>query len=211
MVEKLCQRFANTDDERIWRDIAYCLSLLPFKSERSFRRLLEGLPAYQDKLHEKSVYKSFQEIIAKVTCRDAKRFEDEELTRSVSQGRLQKAGKPELKAIIDEFEQKIQKLSGESTEDTEEGAGEEEAVPASNMGNNSNSGNTSTRSASRKKRGEYNTQNHKIMTFANVIDIGATRETRPQRRATQKRKRVIVEESEDEESEDDVSMSEGED
>lgn len=49
------------------------------------------------------------------------------------------------------------------------------------------------------------------MTFANVIDIGATRETRPQRRATQKRKRVIVEESEDEESEDDVSMSEGED
>lgn len=67
MVDKLCQRFANTDDERVWRDIAFCLSLLPFKSERSFRKLLEGMPLYQDKLHEESVHKSFLEIIAKVS------------------------------------------------------------------------------------------------------------------------------------------------
>ena len=66
MVDKLCQRFTNTEDERIWRDIAFCLSLLPFKSERSVRKLLEGLPNYQDKLHIESVHKSFQEIILKV-------------------------------------------------------------------------------------------------------------------------------------------------
>ncbi|KAI7859019.1 armadillo-type protein [Circinella umbellata] len=65
VVDKLCQRFTNTEDERIWRDIAFCLSLLPFKSERSVRKLLEGLPSYQDKLHIESVHKSFQEIILK--------------------------------------------------------------------------------------------------------------------------------------------------
>ncbi|KAI9311766.1 non-SMC mitotic condensation complex subunit 1-domain-containing protein [Dichotomocladium elegans] len=98
VVDKLCMRFANTDDERIWRDIAFCLSLLPFKSERSFKKLMEGLPNYQDKLHEESVLKSFQDIIAK--------------------GRLQKVAKPELKAIIDELDQKLQKHCG--NEKTEE-------------------------------------------------------------------------------------------
>lgn len=67
MVDKLCQRFVNTDDQRIWRDIAFCLSLLPFKSEKSYRKLLENMPGYQDKLHEESVHRSFMEIIAKVT------------------------------------------------------------------------------------------------------------------------------------------------
>ncbi|KAI8140581.1 armadillo-type protein [Fennellomyces sp. T-0311] len=98
VVDKLCQRFANTDDERIWRDIAFCLSLLPFKSERSFRKLLEGLPTYQDKLHVESVHKSFQEIIAK--------------------GRLQKSAKPELKSVLDELDQKIARKSGETAEET---------------------------------------------------------------------------------------------
>ena len=43
IVEKLCQRFRLSDDPRQWRDIAFCLSLLPFKSERSVKRLIEGL------------------------------------------------------------------------------------------------------------------------------------------------------------------------
>lgn len=67
MVDKLCQRFVNTDDQRIWRDIAFCLSLLPFKSEKSYRKLMENMAGYQDKLHEESVHRSFMEIIAKVT------------------------------------------------------------------------------------------------------------------------------------------------
>ncbi|KAI8393588.1 non-SMC mitotic condensation complex subunit 1-domain-containing protein [Radiomyces spectabilis] len=91
VVDKLCQRFQNTDDERTWRDIAFCLSLLPFKSERSYRKLLESLPMYQDKLHVESVHKSFLEIVAK--------------------GRAQKLQKPELKSVIDELEQKLEKQS----------------------------------------------------------------------------------------------------
>jgi condensin complex subunit 1 len=42
IVEKLCQRFRLTTDERQWREIAFCLSLLPFKSEKSMKRLIEG-------------------------------------------------------------------------------------------------------------------------------------------------------------------------
>jgi condensin complex subunit 1 len=42
IVEKLCQRFRLAKGERQWRDIAFCLSLLPFKSERSVKKLIEG-------------------------------------------------------------------------------------------------------------------------------------------------------------------------
>ncbi|GAC94074.1 condensin complex subunit [Pseudozyma hubeiensis SY62] len=65
VVDKLCQRFRLTNSERQWRDIAFCLSLLPYKSERSVKKLIEGLPFYQDKLYHAEVYKRFQEILAK--------------------------------------------------------------------------------------------------------------------------------------------------
>lgn len=65
IVEKLCQRFRLANDERQWRDISFCLSLLPFKSERSMKKLIEGLPFYQDKLHEETVFRRFSEILAK--------------------------------------------------------------------------------------------------------------------------------------------------
>lgn len=66
IVDKLCQRFLTAEDERSWRDIAYCLSLLHYKSEKTFKKLLEGWPSYQDKIHEDGVHKSFLEIIQKV-------------------------------------------------------------------------------------------------------------------------------------------------
>ncbi len=69
IVEKLCQRFRLSEDTRQWRDIAFCLSLLPFKSERSVKKLIEGLPFYRDKLHEEGVYARFQEILVKVRTR----------------------------------------------------------------------------------------------------------------------------------------------
>ncbi|UZJ56124.1 hypothetical protein CBS101457_005444 [Exobasidium rhododendri] len=65
VVEKLCQRFRLTSEERQWRDVAFCLSLLPYKSDRSVKRLIEGLPFYQDKLHDAVVFKRFSEILAK--------------------------------------------------------------------------------------------------------------------------------------------------
>ncbi|KAF9092669.1 Condensin complex subunit [Mortierella sp. AD031] len=101
MTEKLCQRFKNTDKPRGWRDIAFCLSMLPFKTEKSFKRLLEGFPNYQDKVYEEQVFKSLMDIVAK--------------------GRQMKPPKPELKPIIDEFEGKLQeyKAKGEEVQDTE--------------------------------------------------------------------------------------------
>ncbi|KAH9963997.1 non-SMC mitotic condensation complex subunit 1-domain-containing protein [Lactifluus volemus] len=79
IVEKLCQRFRLTDDTRQWRDIAFCLSLLPFKSERSVKKLIEGLPFYRDKLHEEGVYARFQEILVKARSNKAANKPDSEL------------------------------------------------------------------------------------------------------------------------------------
>ncbi|KAF9269363.1 hypothetical protein L218DRAFT_1072228 [Marasmius fiardii PR-910] len=65
IVDKLCQRFRATDSPRQWRDIAFCLSLLPYKSEKSIKKLVESLPTYQDKLHAEGVYEKFSEILTK--------------------------------------------------------------------------------------------------------------------------------------------------
>ena len=91
IVEKLCQRFSGTSQPRQWRDIAFCLSLLPFNSDNAVKKLLEGTsprrlgvrdgfpeltlafvdstgqPFYQDKLHEETVYKRFGEILTKAS------------------------------------------------------------------------------------------------------------------------------------------------
>lgn len=45
-----------------------CLSMLPYKSEKSVKKLQDALPMYQDKLGEPTVYKRFEEILNKV-CR----------------------------------------------------------------------------------------------------------------------------------------------
>ncbi|WFD23771.1 condensin complex non-SMC subunit Cnd1 [Malassezia equina] len=66
VIEKLCQRFRLTAEERQWRDIAYCLSLLPYRSERSIKKLLEGLPYYQDKLYVPDVHQRFTDILTKM-------------------------------------------------------------------------------------------------------------------------------------------------
>ncbi|KAJ8693502.1 condensin complex non-SMC subunit Cnd1 [Pleurotus ostreatus] len=79
IVEKLCQRFRLTEDPRQWRDIAFCLSLLPFKSERSVKKLIEGLPNYRDKLHEDVVYQRFTEILQKARTNKSTNKPDTEL------------------------------------------------------------------------------------------------------------------------------------
>ncbi|GAA5965910.1 hypothetical protein JCM21900_006039 [Sporobolomyces salmonicolor] len=113
IVEKLCQRFQSTTESRQWRDIAFCLSLLPFNSDTAVKKLTEGLPFYQDKLHEETVYKRFGEILAKIraptnklsrTDGDLKEFEDaleqhrakgtedQELQRKVQKSRKKAGG-----------------------------------------------------------------------------------------------------------------------
>ena len=66
IVEKLIMRFKNADNDRQCRDIAFCLSLLPFSSEKSIKKLIDGMPHYQDKLYEHTVWKHFQEVLSKV-------------------------------------------------------------------------------------------------------------------------------------------------
>ncbi|KAJ7650604.1 non-SMC mitotic condensation complex subunit 1-domain-containing protein [Roridomyces roridus] len=79
IVEKLCQRFHLSEEPRQWRDIAFCLSLLPFKSERSVKKLIEGLPFYRDKLHEETVYERFSEILNKARQNKSANKPDTEL------------------------------------------------------------------------------------------------------------------------------------
>ncbi|EMD38787.1 hypothetical protein CERSUDRAFT_133306 [Gelatoporia subvermispora B] len=79
IVEKLCQRFRLSEDPRQWRDIAFCLSLLPFKSERSVKKLIEGLQFYRDKLPEETVYARFQEILTKARANKSANKPDAEL------------------------------------------------------------------------------------------------------------------------------------
>ncbi|KAK2461131.1 hypothetical protein APHAL10511_006658 [Amanita phalloides] len=79
IVEKLCQRFRLTEDPRQWRDIACCLSLLPYKSEKSVKKLIEGLQFYRDKLHEPTVFERFTEILNKARTNKSKDKPDNEL------------------------------------------------------------------------------------------------------------------------------------
>ena len=55
------------------------MSLLPFKSERSVKRLIEGLQFYRDKLHEPVVFTKFQEILAKARANKSANKPDAEL------------------------------------------------------------------------------------------------------------------------------------
>ncbi|KAF9174343.1 Condensin complex subunit [Mortierella sp. AD010] len=101
MTEKLCQRFRNTDEPRGWRDIAFCLSMLPFKTEKCYRKLLEGFPHFQDKVGEKNVFGYLFDIVVK--------------------GRAIKPPKPDIIKLIDEFEGKLMEYRAKchESQDTE--------------------------------------------------------------------------------------------
>ncbi|RXG56719.1 Condensin complex subunit 1 [Armadillidium vulgare] len=60
-IEKLCHRLQATHVPRQWRDISYCLSLLPY-SDKGVQKLIENFSAYSDKLHEEEVYNLFMTI-----------------------------------------------------------------------------------------------------------------------------------------------------
>ncbi|XP_018408739.1 PREDICTED: condensin complex subunit 1 isoform X1 [Nanorana parkeri] len=84
LVEKMCHRFRTARTERQWRDLAHCLSLLPF-SEKGLVKMQDCFDCYGDKLSDDAVYNSFLSII----------------------GKMRKGAKPELKSMIDEFENKL--------------------------------------------------------------------------------------------------------
>ncbi|KAL7097778.1 hypothetical protein ACP275_10G163900 [Erythranthe tilingii] len=93
LVEKLCNRFTGVSDIRQWEYISYCLSQLAF-TEKSMRRLMESIKAYEHVLSEDTVMDNFRNIINK-----GKKF-----------------AKPEVKSSIEEFEERINKLHNEKKE-----------------------------------------------------------------------------------------------
>ncbi|GAB5573464.1 condensin complex subunit 1 [Prionailurus iriomotensis] len=84
LVEKLCQRFRTARTERQYRDLAYCVSQLPL-TERGLRRMLDNFDCFGDKLSDESIFSAFLSVV----------------------GKLRRGAKPEGKAVIDEFEQKL--------------------------------------------------------------------------------------------------------
>ncbi|XP_060046188.1 condensin complex subunit 1 isoform X2 [Erinaceus europaeus] len=84
LVEKLCQRFRTARTERQYRDLAYCVSQLPL-TERGLRKMLDNFDCFGDKLSDESVFSAFLSVVSK----------------------LRRGAKPEGKAMIDEFEQKL--------------------------------------------------------------------------------------------------------
>jgi len=104
LVEKLCHRFRATRTQRQWRDIAFCLSLLPY-SDRGLKKLNENLGCWSDKLHEDFVYESICVIFAGVK-------------KSASIGSAAAAGnKQEIKALLEEMEQKVEEFRSKGVED----------------------------------------------------------------------------------------------
>ncbi|XP_051138576.1 condensin-1 complex subunit CAP-D2 isoform X2 [Andrographis paniculata] len=93
LVEKLFNRLTGVSDIRLWDYISYCLSLLPF-TEKSMRRLMESFKAYEHVLSEDIVMNHFRNIINK-----GKKF-----------------AKPELKSILEEFEEKLNAVHHEKKE-----------------------------------------------------------------------------------------------
>ncbi|KOB65544.1 Condensin complex subunit 1, partial [Operophtera brumata] len=62
LIEKLCQRFKLSTEERQWCDLAYCLSLFTY-NERSLRKLIENLDCFKDKLHCNGVMECFTTLM----------------------------------------------------------------------------------------------------------------------------------------------------
>lgn len=91
LVEKLCQRFRQCANIRQARDLACCLTLVNYGGERTARRLIEALPLYKDKLVDRTVYNYIADAMQKA----------------------RKGTKAELRAMLDEFEQRLIVAAGE--------------------------------------------------------------------------------------------------
>ncbi|KAI0239680.1 condensin complex non-SMC subunit Cnd1 [Massospora cicadina] len=89
-VEKLCQRFRLLQNERQAQDIGYCLTLLPYRSEKTFKKLAENVKLYQAQLSDQVFYGFMVDIVTKA--------------------RQQVWQRADSVAIIDEFEATIKRI-----------------------------------------------------------------------------------------------------
>ncbi|XP_030327492.1 condensin complex subunit 1 isoform X2 [Strigops habroptila] len=97
LVEKLCQRFRTARTERQYRDLSYCLTLLPI-SERGLHKLQDNFDCFADKLQDPAVYSCFQTVLARF-CRAG--------------------SKPETKVLAEELEQKLSAAHNRGLDSTE--------------------------------------------------------------------------------------------
>lgn len=97
-VEKLCFRFLTMTTERQWRDLAYCMSLIPF-GERGIKKLHENIVCFGDKLHIDAVYESITSIIS-----SAKKLQ---------------IMKVDFKTVLQEFEDLVEDLRNKGVTDGE--------------------------------------------------------------------------------------------
>nr|XP_035973565.1 condensin complex subunit 1 isoform X2 [Halichoerus grypus] len=110
LVEKLCLRFRTARTERQYRDLAYCVSQLAL-TERGLRKMLDNFDCFGDKLSDESIFSAFLSVV----------------------GKLRRGAKPEGKAIIDEFEQKLRVCHTrglDAVEDLEVGQGGSQRAPS---------------------------------------------------------------------------------
>lgn len=96
--------------ERQYRDLAYCVSQLPL-TERGLRKMLDNFDCFGDKLSDESIFSAFLSIL----------------------GKLRRGAKPEGKAVIDEFEQKLRTCHTrglDTVEELEVGQGSNQRAPS---------------------------------------------------------------------------------
>lgn len=105
LVDKLCGRFMDTDNERQWSDLAYCLSLLKY-GDKSIMKLIDKFDCYKDKLCIDSVRESI--MVTVTTYRKTPHL------------------RAEMKSNLDDFEARIAKSAGEVAEDQQEPGAEAE-------------------------------------------------------------------------------------
>ena len=95
LVEKLCQRFASSEDPTQWRNVAFCLAQLPI-SEKGVRKFAESFKLYKNALGDNETAETIGGILVKAK---------------------KSAAKPELKALVEELEVKIEATAAERAEE----------------------------------------------------------------------------------------------
>ncbi|KAG2258225.1 hypothetical protein Bca52824_077519 [Brassica carinata] len=109
-------------DTKQWEYISYSLSLLTF-TEKGIKKLIDSFKSYEHALAEDLVTENFRSIINKVRLTHAILFILLMLYVSLASGceseQGKKFAKPELKACIEEFEEKVNKFHMEKKEQEE--------------------------------------------------------------------------------------------
>jgi condensin complex subunit 1 len=161
LVDKFCQRFRATDDQRQWRDIGFCLNNLTL-SEKGVKKMLEenNFKAFADKLlHDDDVANSFMQIVAKAKKLPGMSGEKKD---KKDKDKDPDAGPSSGLSPADELEQRLQAVlegagrpveAGEVTGEEGEGADGQAVRPAPTTGRKSTAAPKGKKAAPAKGRG----------------------------------------------------------